>query len=348
MMHTALPTEIPVTGARVPTWQRVLVAAIVGTLAMSLTFQGPAREAGTGITDFGQPWFAALAILHHADPYRLIGPNGIYHHEFPLFYPLTAAVAVLPLGLLREAQASAVFVWISAGLLAYAITANGWERLPLFLSTPFLIAAYQAQWSPILAAGFCLPALAWLFAAKPTIGIALLASTGSVRTFTIAIAGGAALFLISLLFLPQWPAEWLRIVRAETHMIAPILRPGGFLALAALLRWRRPEARLIAALACVPQTIVWYDVVVLLLVASTFRESLFLAVTTTLPTVYEMMFGLSDGTLDLYPRSSFVLMAAVYIPAILLVLRRPNEGEPPAWFQLLRGRRAVPNRVGMP
>jgi len=215
--------------------------------------------------------------------------------------------------------------------------------LPVFLSMPFLIAAHQAQWSPILAAGFCLPAAAWVFAAKPTIGLALLASTGSVRTFGIAVLGGITLFLISLLFVPTWPIEWLQNVRGQTHMIAPVLRPGGFLALAALLRWRRPEARLIAALACVPQTIAWYDLVLLFLVASTLRESLILAITTSAPIAYEAMFGLADGTFDLYPRSSLVLMAVAYLPAILIVLRRPNEGDPPAWFQLLRWRHV--NRV---
>ena len=58
-----------------------------------------------------------------------------------------------------------------------------------------------------------------------------------------------------------------------------------------------------------------------------------------------MMFGLGDGTLDMYPRASWVLMGAAYVPAILIVMRRPNEGDPPAWFQLLRGRgwdRAAP------
>src|SRR5688572_14786954 len=114
---------------------------------MSLAFQQGGREGDSGITDFGQIWFAASAILHQADLYQLIGPSGVYYLEFPLLYPLTAPVAVLPLAMLGEAHASAVFIWISAGLLAYAVTARGWERLPMFVSTPFVMAAYQAQWS---------------------------------------------------------------------------------------------------------------------------------------------------------------------------------------------------------
>src|SRR5688500_12412526 len=106
---TAMPIDTPITVTRPATWQRVAVAVFVGALAMLLTLKGPGAEATTRITDFVQPWFAALAILNDADPYRLVGPNGVYAHEFTLFYPLTAAVAVIPLGLLPEWQAAAAF-----------------------------------------------------------------------------------------------------------------------------------------------------------------------------------------------------------------------------------------------
>jgi hypothetical protein len=341
-----LPSVDPVDNrADAPRWQRLIVATLIGLFGMSLTLRAMIRGGPGAQTDLGQVWFAASAILHHADPYELVGPTGFYHHEFTLFYPLTAAVAILPLGLLDEAVASAVFAFLASAALAYAVTKKGWDRLPIFVSLPFLIAAQQAQFSPLIAAGFYLPAVAWTWAAKPTIGLALLASTGSVRTFTIAIVGGAILFLIGLAFVPEWPAEWLRNVRPQTHMIAPIVRPGGFLALAALLRWRRPEARLVAAMALVPQTTGWWDLVLLLLVASTFRESLVLAVTTMAPLLYEMAFGLGDGMIDVYPRSSLMLMAASYIPATLIVLRRPNEGSLPAWIELIR-RQLVRKRTG--
>ena len=43
--------------------------------------------------------------------------------------------------------------------------------------------------------------------------------------------------------------------------------------LLAILRWRRPEARLLIALACVPQSMLLYETVPLFLVPRTFRES---------------------------------------------------------------------------
>jgi hypothetical protein len=46
------------------------------------------------------------------------------------------------------------------------------------------------------------------------------------------------------------------------------------------VKWRRPEARLLAALACIPQTPVLYEVVPLFLLVRTFREAAVLVVLT--------------------------------------------------------------------
>jgi hypothetical protein len=51
----------------------------------------------------------------------------------------------------------------------------------------------------------------------------------------------------------------------ESIHVAPVLRPGGWLLLLALIRWRTPEGRLLAALACVPQTGGLYDTLPLFL-----------------------------------------------------------------------------------
>jgi hypothetical protein len=63
------------------------------------------------------------------------------------------------------------------------------------------------------------------------------------------------LLAVSFAMQPGWVVEWRDAVR-ETSMAggrvpytAPVLLPGGLLTLLAALRWRRPEARLIATLA---------------------------------------------------------------------------------------------------
>src|SRR4051812_191054 len=47
--------------------------------------------------DFDQVWFAAHALLAGRNPYFEIGPGLRFDWPAPLYYPLTAAVAVLPL-----------------------------------------------------------------------------------------------------------------------------------------------------------------------------------------------------------------------------------------------------------
>jgi hypothetical protein len=276
-------------------------------------------------TDFTQVWFAARAVLfREGDPYQLIGPAGKYVIGFPFFYPMTAVVLPLPLGLLSAFTAVIAFVWISTAILAFATTKSDWHLLPVFLSGPFLIAALRGQWSILLSAGLLIPALALTFSAKPSIGLAYLASNPSKRTIAASATGGVVLGLIGMAFVPDWPVEWLRSLRGTAHMRVPLAHPAGLVALLALLRWRRADAKLILALACVPQTLSWYETLPLLLIAGTLRESLLLALVTSAPLVFETFFGRGDGTLEYYPSSVPVLMLFAYVPPLILVLRRPN------------------------
>ncbi|MBA3341701.1 MAG: hypothetical protein H0T48_07685 [Gemmatimonadaceae bacterium] len=303
---------------------RIAVSMVVGALAGLFLLATESQTRGAS-TDFNLTWLAAKAVLAGQNPYELIGP-GKLHPEggYPYIYPLTAAVFALPLALIPSYWATALFVSIGAGLLAFAVTKDGWRRLPLFLSMPYIIAARQGQWSPLLSAAFCIPALAGVLSAKPTLGFALLAAAGSRRTLVFAVVGGLFLTTVGLVLVPTWPLDWFQTLTATRHLRAPVLQPGGFVALLALLRWRRPEARLIALLACVPQTVGWYEVVPLFLVAVTFRETLILAILSSMPVLYEVWYGAADGFFDFTPRG-FQMAAFAYMPAVALVLLRKNE-----------------------
>jgi hypothetical protein len=107
------------------------------------------------------------------------------------------------------------------------------------------------------------------------------------------------------------------------------MRPAGVLLLATLLRWRRPEARLLAALACVPQTPGFYDHVLVFVVPQTTRESLVLAVM-TFAVYFAVAFASPFDTFQQW--GDFVANATlvfIYAPAAIMVLRRPNEGAVP-------------------
>ena len=202
--------------------------------------------------DFGLSWFGARSLMHGVNPYDLVGPGRPYNWPWPQVYPATAFVAAMPLAILPQLAATLVFVFVSCALLAYSVTEQGWERIPMFGSAAFIIAAGAAQWSPLFTAALGIPVLGLFFAAKPTIGL-VLGAAGDPQLQKLAVIGGMALTVASLILFPAWPRVWLAQLHYATQMAAPLARFGGIAILLALLRWRRPEARLILLLACVPQ-----------------------------------------------------------------------------------------------
>lgn len=290
------------------------------------------------VSDFDQLWAAGRALWRGADPYHVVGPRGSFLWKWPLYYPAPAILVVAPLGLVSVVAARAIFTAISTGLFAYAITRHGYDRLLLLLSISFVTAVELVQWSPLLTAAMLLPSAAWLAVAKPNLGAAMAAYASSRRVFVTMIAGGVLLVAASILMLPTWPREWWDNVRSAPHFIAPVVRPAGFLLLAVLARWRRPEARLLAALACVPQTPTFYDHVLVFVVARSAREALVLVVLTFV-VYFAVAFAAPFDTFQQW--GNFVAnatMALIYAPAVIMVLRRPNEGTVPAFVDRVLAR----------
>lgn len=312
---------------------RVAVSSLIGLLAGTLHYAQHIAERHH--TDFGPTWFGARSIIVGTNPYDLVGPGLPFDWPWSLLYPATGMVAALPLAWFTEEIASTLFVSASSALLAYAISRTGWHRLPLFLSASFVVAAKSAQWSPLIAAGFCLPGVAWAFACKPSIGAAAFVAMPSLSAMKVAIVGGVLLVVSSLVLLPSWPVDWLTALRTADHMSAPITWPGGFFVLLALLRWKRPEARLIVAMALVPQTPNWYEALPLLLVPATLLQSLVLSLVSSLGFLYEWVLYRPNATyVDIEP----LMIALAYLPATLLVLRRRNEGTVPQWLEIRMSR----------
>jgi hypothetical protein len=228
-----------------------------------VTQQHPAMVA----KDFTYPWRAARALLAGQDPYVVMQPSGPYPFESRFPYPLPAALAVLPIAWLSAQVAGASFVGLSSAALTWGLTSGGGGlgRLWALAGAPFAMALVLGQWAPLLLAGALMTPLAWALSLKPTLGLALFAW----RPTRAAVVGGAALAILGLVVVPRWPVEW---VQAATHTAghpAFVTLPFGWLPLLALLRWRDPDARLVALLACVPQNPFFYDQLPLWLVART-------------------------------------------------------------------------------
>ncbi len=140
------------------------------------------------------------------------------------------------------------------------------------------------------------------------------------------------LLIVSLVLWPHWPADWLQALTHTPHHRAAIVRPFGFLALLALIRWRTPEGRLVAVLACVPQVFFFYDQLPLALTARTGRQLLLLWGS---PGSHGDHLGTCTHRPACVEFAEPLILPFLYLPALVLVLRRPNEGPIPPWADRL-------------
>lgn len=286
---------------------------------------------GLGHSDLDQVWYAATALRHGLNPYDVIGPTGTWFKwNWPLYYPMPAVLLAFPLSFLPLTVARYAFVGASSGLLAYAVTRRAWFPLMIFASGAYVNAALVAQWSPLLTAAILLPGLAVFFAAKPTLGAICAAPIStSRRTATVVFFGWIVLAILSWVALPQWFTSWREAVRGAAHVRPLIALPGGFLLLAALTRWRRPEARLLIAYALVPHTTMLYEALPALLVPDTWPEMLMLTIGSIVAYLIESMAIHATDVPTLIAREGIVTIFCVYLPALALVMRRPNERAAP-------------------
>jgi hypothetical protein len=291
---------------------------VVGLLAGAAAFVAY-RVPPPSNADLDQLVEGARALLRGQDPYDVSERTRYF---FPLFYPLPALLLLVPLIPLPVELARVV--WAAAGGVVLTMAARRYGRgLPTaLLSACFLNAVILGQWSPFMTASAVFPLMGICWAAKPSIGAAIFAAFPTRRGLLAAVL----LFAVSLAIYPSWPWHWSQALFQGPHAI-PVLQPGGLLLLLALLRWRRPEGRLLAGLACVPQTIGLYDALPLFLIPRTRREGYGLAV---------MSYLAAFGQALLYPRLPHmtltqnlaerwpVVLVCLYLPALFLVLRRPN------------------------
>jgi hypothetical protein len=312
----------------------VVVAIIAGLMAARGYIWFPGHH-----SDFGQVWFGSRSVLHGIDPYPLVGPGLSFDWAWPLSYPVPALLVAAPLSYLSEGVASSIFSAISAGCLAWFSTRESWHRLPAFGSGALALAAGAAQWSPIFAASWFFAPISLVFAAKPTLALALAASTSSRRALAWAVGFGVVLFGLSFLALPSWIGEWANAVRdSGPSWTSPITQWGGIFTLACLLRWRRPEALLILAMACAPQSSSIYDCLILLvIIPDTYREATILSLASSFG-FFLMMLAPSRSEAEFHSALGAIRVVTCYLPATIIVLRRPNVGPGPAWMSFLRSR----------
>jgi hypothetical protein len=287
-------------------------------------------------SDFDQVWFAARALREGWNPYDVIGPGRRFDGTWPLFYPLTTAIAMLPFSFLPVVAARVIFVVTSATVFTYAITDRGTARLPVLLSLSFMYAVAAAQWTPLLAAAFVLPWWAWVLPLKPNVGGAVAVAAPQRTVLPVAATAGALLLAVSFAVQPSWVSDWRDALREAPHLHVPFLSLGGpFLALA-VLRWRRADAWLLLGYACLPHNPLVYEVLPLALVTQTRREAILFALATNAALVAQNYLLEMVPLADRARWAAVILNVLVYYPCLAMILRRPNEGPSPAILSLLR------------
>lgn len=302
-------------------------AVVAGALATLLTLVRALHEPAV-TTDFDQFHFAARALLRGDNPYAVVGRGREFEWGWPLNYPLPAVILVLPLAWLPVEAGRVAFAAAAGGILGYALCRRGdFWRLGIVFSAAFIIAVRRSQWSPFLTAAFALPWAAVFLAAKPNFALPIVAGAASWRHFLTLGAIAAAAGLASLLWNPAWPAQWIGALMEMQFVSAPVVNPGGFLLLVALLRWRRPEARVLAAIVCMPQTPSLYDLLPLFVVPRSRREVLVLSLCTTLLFFTIVVLGPFATFNEYVHMLERWAVFVVYLPAVAMVLRRPNVAE---------------------
>jgi hypothetical protein len=304
---------------------RAIVAVTIAIAAATVVWIliGQPREH----MDFEFLWRGSRAWAHGVDPYAMRPKTRDWPLADRLYYPLPALLLVWPLRWLSLRAAAAIFVAVPSALLAWRMSRRALWPL-LLLGTPsFVMAVVLGQWTPWFLVAMYWPVVGVLFTAKPTIGLACLAARPSWR----AITGCVAIALLSLALWPLWPLAWLHNLTFVVSHPAPIRTPLGVLLLAALLRWRRPEARLLLAMAVVPQLLLFADQLPLMLVARTKRDAAILLLSGWLCAA--MWFVRDAANYGGVRAAEPYVLLGCYLPSLLIVLRRRNEGALPTWLE---------------
>jgi hypothetical protein len=270
-------------------------------------------------SDFDFLYQAATRLLGGENPYQLTT------QWFP--YPLPAVLLAVPFTAIPLSLARPIFDVLVGAAFVYALWRfRGTYALLAVASGAYLLAMWNGQTTPLMVAAALVPALGFLLAVRPNSAAALWIAWPSLRT----LLGASLVLALSLVILPSWPWDWwLALPLDHSPLMPPILRPFGFVLLLAALRWRLPEARLILAVAFIPQTTLPYELVPLALIPANRLEMLIYVAGTWIAVAAAEGFHLSESMARWNAAGWPVTLGAVYIPLLYLVFRRQKRKSAP-------------------
>ena len=251
------------------------------------------------------------------NPYHVIFPTGSYPFTHYLFYPLTCAFIGIPFLPFNDYLAGAIFFGISSSLLAFALSKEYW-RLLIFLSAPFYVALFTAQWSPLMAVGAFLPGFHILASCKPNLGFLSFVYNPSRKGVIYALI----LILISVIILPIWPFDWLDVMltKMPSHPfpfmvgLAPIL-------VISIFFLKSKEGRLLFASTILPQAFFFYDQFILLLVSKNIKELLLQVVFSWVGFFgWKIFLNGAPDTGQHVPAAHWYVVLFIFYPALIVLI----------------------------
>jgi hypothetical protein len=239
-------------------------------------------------------------------------------------YPLPAVLLAVPFRAISVGLARPIFDVLVGWAFVYALWRyRGAYALLALASGAYLFAMVRGQTTPLIVAAALVPALGFLLAVRPNTSAALWIARPSGRPILAVF-----LFLaLSLALQPTWPLDWLIALPADITAFVPlVMRPFGALLLLAAFRWYTPEGRLLLAIACMPQTMLPFELISLALIPATVREmALYVAGTWVAVAGATGWLPLPDG-LPAWAMTAWpVTLCAAYLPMLYVVLSRPGR-----------------------
>jgi len=264
------------------------------------------RHFHQGAADFTWAIRAANDLLERRNLYATPGQ----------LYPLPAALFGLPFVHMKPEIAAGIFYGVSSALLAFGVTRQGYHQLLIFLAYPYWAGMLAVQWIPLIMASSFFWWLAPVTLAKPQIGapvaIARHRRKGAVACIVVIV--------LSLLVMPNWLPLWLAQTGNYVHFIPLLVFPGPIL-IAALIRYRDPNAWLLFLGACMPQR--WfYDPFFLWLIPQARRQIVFTVGLSWLPGIWRWY-----HTPHVINQVGRLTVLCFYLPMLVVVLwpQRPQD-----------------------
>jgi hypothetical protein len=296
---------------------RILIAILVGGIAAYLTTVLPVTVVYKDVPlgDICCPLLQFKNFMLNHSAYR---PMITINHSTPVVaYPFTAVLFLSPLWLFPLTWIGPIFCGLTSSVFAYALLHDGKPWKLLILASPaYLTSISSIQYAPLLAAAFYLPFLLPLAVIKPQLGIPLLAAGRWSKTTLLA---ALSIVLVSLAVYPAWPFDWLTNMNFGSYDgKIPVFQGAGFLLLLSAFKWRDERARLLLAMALMPQRL-WYDQLVLLLIPRT-RIQLYILLIGAWLSVLVSPGGLMHTTV----RDQTALVAVVsfvYLPLLCIIFQ---------------------------